>query len=115
MRRLILSLPRRLTALILLAAVVVCSAAGVSQHVIKSSSEIGSNNCSSACSSHGQHVAVNSQTKNDDEDKKEPVPPLINWNRDNVGYILVYLAPVGVAFWILTRQKLFHLSTQMRF
>lgn len=114
MRRLALYLSSKIAALILLAAMIVCSAAGISQHVIKSSSGIDAGNCSSICSSHGQHVAINSQTQYDD-DENEPVPPSVNWNSSSAGYVLVFLAPVGVAFWILTRQRLFILSTRMRF
>jgi len=111
----VLALPKRIIALVLLAAMVACSVTGLSQHAMKSGNDTGTNNCSSACSSHGQHIAINSHTKSEDDDEKEPVPPLTNWNSATTGLTLLYLAPIGVAYWILTRQKQNFLSVQMRF
>lgn len=114
MRGVVSSLPRRIVALVLLAAMIVCSVAGISQHLLKSSNESGAL-CSSSCASHGQHVAINNHAKSEDDNEKEPAPPLTSWNNANFRLELLYLAPIGVAYWILTQRKQILLSTQMRF
>lgn len=115
MRRLKLLISDKMMSLFLLGVIILCSVAGISQHVSQSSNELSKTNCSSSCSPHGQHVAINNQSKNIDDDEIEPSPPSIIWNSPTSGLELLYLAPVGVALWILPRIKEIHLSTQMRF
>lgn len=115
MRGLVRHLPHNISASVLLAVVVACSAAGATWHVAKSGSGLSLSNCSSACSSPGQYVAINNHSKNGDDDEKEPAPPVATWDSVTVGLEALYLAPVGAAFWILTRQKRILLTTHMRF
>lgn len=72
-------------------------------------------NCQSSCTSHAQLLAVNSQTKHDEDDEKEPSPPLFSWIKQAVDLSLLYGAFIFTAYWIFTKLRKVHLTTQLRF
>ncbi|MGY4893332.1 MAG: hypothetical protein ACO1N2_01395 [Candidatus Saccharimonadota bacterium] len=71
--------------------------------------------CQTSCTSHAQLLAVNSQTKNDEDDEKEPTPPLFSWAKQAIDLLLLYGAFVFTAYWIFTKLQKIHLTTQLRF
>lgn len=114
MRRVVLLMHKYISALALSAFLVFCGLTGVSSHVGANASTTDTNICAGACSSHIQHVAINSQLQKE-EDDNEPAPPPYSWPSPELNLTILYISLAISAFWILTRQKLFHLSTQMRF
>jgi len=114
MRRIVLKMHKYITAVGLSAFLVFCGLTGVSSHVGVNASASDTNICAGACSSHTQHVATNSQLQKE-EDDNEPTPPPYSWPSEGLNLTLLYIPLAISAFWILTRQKLFHLSVQMRF
>lgn len=114
MRRLTDFISRKISVALLGIALVSCSAAGIGMHAV-SANNLNSNNCSSTCSSHGQHVAVNSQLNNKDEDDKEPAPPAIFWPQLPVNLALLYVIPLIMVTWFLAHKKKLLLTTQLRF
>lgn len=115
MRRLASSLRRHIAASVLGLFLVACAITGTSLHNGFGSSMAGSTNCSSACSSLGQLVAINNQLQQEEDDEKEPAPPAVPWPTSTANLALLYVIPVVSAVWVLTQQKERLLSTQMRF
>lgn len=71
--------------------------------------------CQTSCTSHAQLLAVNSQTKNDEDDEKEPTPPLFSWVKQALDLSLLYGAFIFTAYWIFIKLQKIHLTTQLRF
>lgn len=71
--------------------------------------------CLTSCSSHAQLLAVNSQTKYDEDDEKEPAPPLYSWIKQAVDLSLLYGMFIFTAYWIFNKLQKIHLTTQLRF
>jgi hypothetical protein len=71
--------------------------------------------CQTSCTSHAQLLAVNSQTKNDEDDEKEPSPPLFSWVEQAVDLSLLYSVFIFTAYWIFIKLQKIHLTTQLRF
>jgi hypothetical protein len=72
-------------------------------------------NCQSSCTSHAQLLATNSQTKHDENDEKEPSPPLFSWIKQATDLSLLYGTFVFTAYWIFSKSRKVHLTTQLRF
>ncbi len=103
--------------LVLLKSLIILSVlfAGVYAHNGTVFSKSSTQGCQTSCTSHAQLLAVNSQTKNDEDDEKEPTPPLFSWVKQAVDLSLVYGAFVFTAYWIFTKLQKIHLTTQLRF
>ncbi|TAH32540.1 hypothetical protein EYC58_02700 [Candidatus Saccharibacteria bacterium] len=116
MRRIIALLSQKVSAVVFSIALISCSAAGIAMHAASAQS-MSTNTCNSVCSSHGQHVATNSQQNNEDEDEKEPAPPALSWPREPINLLLLYIVPTAAALWQLFKYRFraVHLTTQLRF
>ena len=113
MRRLIIINKRILATLLIGALLLVCSLGLLSAY--KSNISQQKVSCSSTCHSHGQVTAINSQENKDEEDDKEPTPPILAWLRVPFDLYLLYILPIfGVLWFISNKHKLF-LTTQLRF
>ena len=112
MRRLITSTSRTVATLLIGALLTVCSLGVFSAHASNSSQQKAS--CSSSCHSHGQATAINGQ-ENNDEDDKEPIPPVFGWLQIPVNLALLYIMPVFGVLWFVSNKQKILLTTQLRF
>lgn len=71
--------------------------------------------CQISCTSHAQLLAVNGQTKNDEDDEKEPTPPSFSWVKQALDLSLLYGAFIFTAYWVFIKLQKIHLTTQLRF
>ena len=71
--------------------------------------------CGSTCNPHSQHLGLNASQQQEEEDKKEPVPPAFAWFAAAIPLSLLYVAPIlaMVPISLLLRKHL--LSTQLRY
>lgn len=113
MRRLITSTSKIVATLLTGALLVVCSLGVLSAHTSNVNQQKAS--CSSACHSHGQANAINSQENKDEEDDKEPIPPTFAWLQVPVNLGLLYIMPVFVVLWFVSNKQKILLTTQLRF
>lgn len=72
-------------------------------------------NCQSSCVSHAQLLVTNNQTKRDENDEKEPSPPLFPWFKQAIDLSLLYATFIFTAYWIFYKLRKVHLTTQLRF
>ncbi len=89
--------------------------AGVYAHNGTVLSKGSTQGCQTSCTSHAQLLAVNSQTKNDEDDEKEPTPPLFSWVKQALDLSLLYGTFIFTAYWVFRKLQKIHLTTQLRF
>ena len=89
--------------------------AGVYAHNGTVLSKSSTQGCQTSCTSHAQLLTVNSQTKNDEDDEKEPTPPLFSWVKQALDLSLLYGAFIFTAYWVFRKLQKIHLTTQLRF
>lgn len=70
--------------------------------------------CNSSCASHGQPATISNLREQNDEDDKEPIPPLLYWQLTPIILSALYVAPFAFFFFVHKR-KLILLTTQLRF
>jgi hypothetical protein len=112
-RRLISSTSRTLATLFIGALLTVCSLGVLSAHTSSSNQQKAS--CSSSCHSHGQASGINNQENKDEEDDKEPIPPVFGWVQIPVNLALLYVMPVFGVLWFVSNKQKILLTTQLRF
>lgn len=114
MRRLITSTSRAVAALLVGVLLTICSLGVLSAHSSSNPTQQKAS-CSSSCHSHGQTTGINNQENKDEEEDKEPIPPLFGWLQIPVDLALLYVMPVfGVLWFVSSKQKIL-LTTQLRF
>ena len=101
--------------LLVVSAIIIASCAllGVSTH--SSSKVVEKTDCSAMCSSHGSQLPGGANVKSDDNDEKEPTPPLFGLTLERVNLSSFYLAPTAILLSIFYHQRKRLLSTQLRF
>lgn len=113
MRRLVKCTSRTIATLLVGALLTICSLGVLSAHASNTSQQKAS--CNSSCHSHGQSTAINSQENKDEEDDKEPAPPLLYWQQIPVNLLLLYVLPVFGVLWFVSNKQKILLTTQLRF
>ena len=113
MRRLIKSSSRTLATLLIGALLTICSLGVLSAHTSNPNQQKAS--CNSSCHSHGQANAINNQENKDEEDDKEPIPPLFGWLQIPIDLALLYVMPVFGVLWFVSNKQKILLTTQLRF
>lgn len=115
MRRLIRSTGGLAVSLLIGGILALCSLGLITAHPADAGGLGSTSTCSSACHGHGQHAAANSQSNEENDDDKEPTPPILGWLQIPINLSLLYLAPVlaFLPFSLLYRKML--LTTQLRF
>lgn len=112
MRWLINSTAKSLVTLFVGVLLLICSIGVLSAHTRDNSQQKAS--CSASCHSHGQATGINSNELKDEEDDKEPIPPIFAWLQTPINLELLYILPVfGVLWFICNKQKIL-LTTQLR-
>lgn len=91
----------------------ICSLGVLSAHNSNPSQQKAS--CNSSCHSHGQATAINGQENKDEEDDKEPIPPVFGWLQIPVNLALLYIMPVFGVLWFVSNKQKILLTTQLRF
>lgn len=90
-----------------------CALLGVSAH--SSSQVIEKTDCAAMCSSHGSQLPGGTNTKDYDDDEKEPTPPSYSYDLERLNLVVLYLSPITVLLSIFYHQRKRLLSTQLRF
>lgn len=72
-----------------------------------------SGNCSASCHQQGQPVALNNQSLRDDEDDKEPAPPMLLHLNMPANLVFLYFAPALMLSYSLKNKML--LTSHLRF
>lgn len=91
----------------------VCSFAAVSAHQ-PSSTTTDIPSCSASCHAHNQAVGGTGIAEKDEDDDKEPVPPLAHWLQGFSDLASLYVAPILAIVPIALLRKKLILSTQLR-
>jgi len=100
-------------ALLIGALLTVCTLSVLSGHSNNPSEQKAS--CSSSCNSHGENLTINNLANEEDEDDKEPAPPLAYWMQTPVNLLSLYIMPVIAVLWFISKQRKIPLTSQLRF
>lgn len=107
------STSRIVATLLVGALLIVCSLGVLSAHTSSPSQQEVS--CSSSCHSHGQNQAINNLVNEEDEDDKEPAPPLAYWLQTPINLLSLYIMPAIGVLWFISKQRKIPLTSQLRF
>lgn len=90
-----------------------CSVGVYTAHTTNDSQQKAS--CNASCHSHGQNLVINNLVNEEDDDDKEPTPPLAYWLQSPMNLVLLYVIPIVAALWFISKQKKIALTSQLRF
>jgi hypothetical protein len=113
MRRLIHATTKIAAALLVSILLFLC-ATGVAAHA-SNSNQSKASSCSASCHAHGQATIIGAHEDQEEDNKKEPTPPLWSWFQAPINLALLYVAPVFGVLWFVSNKRKILLTTQLRF
>lgn len=113
MRRLVNTVTGSIATLLLSVLLLLCSVGVYAAH--NNDGNQPKANCNASCHSHGQNLGINNLVNEEDEDDKEPTPPLAYWLQAPVNLVSLYVMPIIAVLWFISEQRKILLTTRLRF